>query len=83
MAILKRTRKKRRFSADDWHEWSRRVAWRQILRWVEAQLALIETGMAKAQEVFLPYAIVGNQSMYQMVEERQFLALPAPQQEQE
>ncbi len=32
-----------------------RVAWRQILRWVQAQLALIETGMVDAAEVFLPY----------------------------
>lgn len=34
---------------------ARRVAWRQILRWVQAQLALVETGMVKIQEVFLPY----------------------------
>lgn len=34
---------------------ARRVAWRQILRWVEAQCALISTGMVAAEEVFLPY----------------------------
>ena len=32
-----------------------RVAWRQILRWIEAQLALVETEMVQLQEVFLPY----------------------------
>ena len=34
---------------------SKRVAWRQLLRWTEAQLALIQTGMVEAGEVFLPY----------------------------
>ena len=34
-----------------------RVAWRQLLRWVQAQLALIETGVVAAHEVFLPYLI--------------------------
>jgi hypothetical protein len=33
-------------------EW---VAWRQILKWIQAQLALIDTGMVEAAEVFSPY----------------------------
>lgn len=57
---------------------ARRVAWRQILRWVQAQLALIETGMVKPQEVFLPYAIVGDRTLYELVEQQKFLALPRP-----
>ena len=32
-----------------------RVAWRNILDWVQAQMALFEIGMAKMEEVFLPY----------------------------
>jgi hypothetical protein len=32
-----------------------RVAWRNILDWVQAQMALLEIGMAKMEEVFLPY----------------------------
>lgn len=32
-----------------------RVAWRQLYRWILAQLAMIDTGMVAAQEVFLPY----------------------------
>lgn len=32
-----------------------RVAWRQLLRWTQAQLAMIETGMVKPAEVFMPY----------------------------
>jgi len=33
----------------------RRVAWRIVKDWVEAQLALIEAGQADVAEVFLPY----------------------------
>ena len=41
--------------ADDDAQQAKRVAWRQILRWVEAQMALVETDMVKVHEVFLPY----------------------------
>lgn len=34
---------------------AKRVAWRQLYRWIQAQLALIETGMVSPQEVFMPY----------------------------
>lgn len=34
---------------------AKRVAWRQILRWIEAQLALVDTSMVKIEEVFFPY----------------------------
>lgn len=37
------------------HEQAERVAWRQLYRWTQAQLALTEVGMAAAAEVFLPY----------------------------
>ena len=43
-----------------------RVAWRQLLRWIEAQIAMIETGMVKTDEVFLPYAATpGGQTLYE------------------
>ena len=32
-----------------------RVAWRNILDWVQAQMALLKIGMANMEEVFLPY----------------------------
>lgn len=52
---------------------SKRVAWRQILRWVQAQLALTETDMVSIQEVFLPYLQTGvNQTLYQAVEQKGF-----------
>lgn len=77
--ILTRHGKKVRKN-DTMDRMSRRIAWRQILRWVQAQLALIETGMVNAQEVFLPYAIVRTDgvecSMHEMIEKRGYLALP-------
>lgn len=44
-----------------------RVAWRQLLRWVQAQLAMIDTGMVQAHEVFLPYLIHAgtNQTLFE------------------
>jgi hypothetical protein len=43
-----------------------RVAWRQILRWIQAQIAMIETGMVDAGEVFHPYLqVTEDQTAYQ------------------
>ena len=39
---------------------ARKVAARIVLRWVEAQFALIEVGMAAVDEVFLPYVVDGS-----------------------
>lgn len=48
---------------------ARRVAWRQLLRWVQAQMAMIDCGMVAAHEVFLPYVQVpSGQSLYQLFE---------------
>lgn len=56
---------------------SKRVAWRQILRWVEAQMAMIQTSMVKMHEVFLPYLQTGiNETLFQKLEKEQFKALP-------
>ena len=35
-----------------------RTAWRIVKDWVEAQMALVETRMVTAPQVFLPYAIM-------------------------
>ncbi len=49
---------------------ARRVAWRQIFRWVQAQLALIEVGCVKVEEVFLPYLQIGKngQTLFEKLE---------------
>lgn len=54
-----------------------RIAWRQLLRWVEAQMAMVETGLAQVHEVFMPYGIDrSGKTMFEIWSQR--LALPAP-----
>jgi hypothetical protein len=55
-----------------------RVGWRQLLRWVQAQCALIDVGMVAAGEVFLPYAeVVPGKTMFEALEAgHQALGLP-------
>lgn len=58
-----------------------RVAWRQLLRWVQSQLAMIDTGMVQAAEVFMPYIVINantNQTLFQRMQETQFKMLEAP-----
>jgi hypothetical protein len=38
-------------------EQAERVAWRIILRWVEVQMAMVESTQAELGQVFLPYAV--------------------------
>lgn len=46
-----------------------RIVWRQILYWVKAQFALINIGVAEAQEVFLPYAVgKDGKTLYQQIQ---------------
>lgn len=57
---------------------AKRVAWRQILRWIEAQLAMVETKMVKMEEVFMPYVVIGKgQTLFQAMEKKGFY-LEAP-----
>ncbi len=50
---------------------ARRVAWRQVYRWIEAQLALVEVSMVEVEEVFLPYMMVDeNRTIYQLVKDK-------------
>lgn len=58
-------------------DWARRVAWRQVKRWLEAQLALIETGMVRFEEVMLPYMQLGarGQTVYEAIKDKHFSPL--------
>lgn len=52
------------------YDQARRVAWRIIKDWCEAQLAIIEAGQAELAEVFLPYAQTkSGQTLYQKLVE--------------
>lgn len=59
--------KKDRQYRDEAH--ARRVAWRIIKDWIEAQMAIVLAGMAEVPQVFLPYAQTDNgQSVYQRLQ---------------
>ncbi len=44
-----------------------KIAWRIVKDWVEAQMAMIESGQAEVAQVFLPYAQQGDgRTMYEL-----------------
>lgn len=48
-------------------EQAERVSWRIVKDWVEAQLALIESGQAEMGQVFMPYATAQDgRTMYEL-----------------
>ena len=55
-------------------EQARRVGWRIIKDWLEAQLALFFLQMVKIEEIFLPYMYneKTGKTMFQLLEERNF-----------
>ena len=55
-------------------EHARRVAWRIVKDWVEAQLAIVAAELAELPEVFLPYAVnMHGRTVYQEFEARNLL----------
>jgi hypothetical protein len=73
-AILVRDKIAPRNRSDNFETWAIRVAWRQIFRWIQAQLAMVETDMVKFEEVFLPYAQTPNGlTFFQEMDNRGFL----------
>jgi hypothetical protein len=56
-----------------------RVAWRQLLRWVQAQAAMIEVGMVKPAEVFMPYIRREDGTTFFAYFENHQLQLAAPE----
>lgn len=59
-------------------EQARRVAWRIVKDWIEAQMAIIETRMVTMEQVFLPYLLLpSGQTVYERVRESQFALPPA------
>ncbi len=50
-------------------EQAKRIGWRQILRWLQAQFALMEVGMVDIKEIFLPYCLwEGKKTLYEVFE---------------
>ena len=54
-----------------------RTAWANIRDWLDAQMALIDTGQVKIEEVFLPYAVNHEGKTYFEVVSRQGYQLPS------
>jgi len=53
-----------------------RVAWRIVLHWVEAQMAILETRMVKMEQIFLPYAIMQNgRTLFENMKKKAFKLL--------
>lgn len=77
--LQSRRRDRWRYEAAD-KEQAQRVAWRQLLRWVQAQNAMIECGMVAAEEVYLPYLFDArsSQTLFQKLSESKFKMLAAP-----
>lgn len=77
-SMLRKSGKRPRHD-DTFETWARRVAWRQILRWVESQIALVQTSMVSVQEVFFPYILTkNNQTIYELQEKNGFLMIGGP-----
>ncbi len=80
-AILKiLSQRRKRFRAgqkEDLEDQGKRIAWRQILRWTEAQIALIETEMVRTEEVFLPYIQLDStgRTLFEKIQEDNFKQL--------
>lgn len=59
---------------------ARRIAWRIVRQWIEAQMALIQLGQVKLEQVFLPYAQnAQGQTVYEALCEEKFSGLALPQ----
>lgn len=70
--VAQKTSGRMRTSINTSREHAERVAWRIIRDWLDAQLALIETQQATADQVLLPYRVLeGGQSMYEAIVARQ------------
>lgn len=56
---------------------ARRVAWRIVKDWVEAQMAIIELQMASLDQVFLPYAMTpSGRTLYEVAKTSNLLSAP-------
>ena len=56
---------------------ARRTAWRILKDWIQAQMALLETNMVEMEEIFPPYMLSGEQTLYQALRANHFRALPS------
>jgi hypothetical protein len=61
---------------------AKRIAWRQSRRWVEAQLAYLESRQVKFEQLFLPYRLINaTETLYERLEAMKFKLLPFKEKE--
>ena len=65
------TFKKQRIKVD--REQAEKTAWRNVRDWILAQMAFIESGNVKVDEIFLPYLTDGKKTLYQAYKAGQLL----------
>lgn len=69
---LLKERRKPQWKASEYAKTDRikaeRIAWRQAYRWVQAQVAMVQTGMVSTQEVFMPYLVFNGKTLYETLD---------------
>ena len=73
--VTRRSGRDRVVSKKYWNdmEQAKRVGWRIIKDWLEAQCALLQLQMVKIQEIFLPYVVMKDgKTFYEQIEEKKF-----------
>ena len=55
---------------------ARRVAWRNVKDWIDAQMALFEAEQVRMEEIFLPYMLYEGRTVYEALSQGEFRALP-------
>jgi len=72
---------RKRLTRKSFTEQGERTAWRIVKDWVAIQLSMIQMRQAEFQQVFLPYAWDGHQTLFERMKDRGFLELSAPKEE--
>ena len=58
------------------YEHAQKVAWRIIKDWIEAQMAIVQAGLADLPQVFLPYMQTQQgETVYELLKSQKFQAL--------
>jgi len=80
LRVMERDRRvPRRFKTSDQ---ARRVTWRILKDWVQAQMALIAVNLATMEQVFLPYAILADgRTVYERLRDQRFALPPGGEEE--
>jgi hypothetical protein len=69
---------KKRKKRSDFSEQAKRTAWKIIQDWIEVQMSMIQMNQAQTDQVFMPYAVMGDgTTFYQAIKRDGFRAMLA------